>query len=107
MNSPLIIADQNMPLVETYFGHLGEVKLIAGRDIDRQAIKGAEILLVRSVTEVNSDLLQGSAVRFVGSATAGTDHIDLEYLEKIIFNLPMLPAVMPRQWCSTCSYLVA
>ena len=82
MNSPLIIADQNMPLVETYFGHLGEVKLMAGRDIDRQAIKGAEILLVRSVTEVNSDLLQGSAVRFVGSATAGTDHIDLEYLEK-------------------------
>jgi len=82
MNSPLIIADQNMPLVETYFGHLGEVKLIAGRNIDRQAIKGAEILLVRSVTEVNSDLLQGSAVRFVGSATAGTDHIDLEYLEK-------------------------
>jgi erythronate-4-phosphate dehydrogenase len=82
MNSPLIIADQNMPLVESYFGHLGEVKLMAGRDIDRQAIEGAEILLVRSVTEVNSDLLQGSAVRFVGSATAGTDHIDLEYLEK-------------------------
>jgi erythronate-4-phosphate dehydrogenase len=82
MNSPLIIADQNMPLVEDYFGPLGEVKLMAGRDIDRHAIKGAEILLVRSVTEVNSDLLQGSAVRFVGSATAGTDHIDLDYLEK-------------------------
>ena len=82
MNSPLIIADQNMPFVDAYFGHLGEVKLMAGRDIDRQAIKGAEILLVRSVTKVNSDLLQGSAVRFVGSATAGTDHIDLEYLEK-------------------------
>ena len=82
MNSPLIIADQNMPFVEDYFGQLGEVKLMAGRDIDRQAIESAEILLVRSVTEVNSDLLQGSAVRFVGSATAGTDHIDLEYLEK-------------------------
>ena len=82
MNSPLIIADQNMPFVDAYFGYLGEVKLMAGRDIDRRAIKGAEILLVRSVTEVNSDLLQGSAVRFVGSATAGTDHIDLEYLEK-------------------------
>lgn len=82
MNSPLIIADQNMPFVDAYFGHLGEVKLMAGRDIDRHAIKSAEILLVRSVTEVNSDLLQGSAVRFVGSATAGTDHIDLEYLEK-------------------------
>jgi erythronate-4-phosphate dehydrogenase len=82
MNSPLIIADQNMPLVEDYFGHLGKVKLMAGRDIDRHAIEGSEILLVRSVTEVNCDLLQGSTVRFVGSATAGTDHIDLDYLEK-------------------------
>ena len=82
MNNPFIIADQNMPFIKAYLGHLGEVKLIPGRDINCQTIKGAEILLVRSVTEVNSDLLQGSAVRFVGSATAGTDHIDLEYLEK-------------------------
>jgi erythronate-4-phosphate dehydrogenase len=82
MNSPRIIADQNMPQVEAYFGHLGEVKLMAGREIDSQAIQGAEILLVRSVTQVNQSLLEGSSVRFVGSATAGTDHIDLEYLNR-------------------------
>jgi erythronate-4-phosphate dehydrogenase len=84
MKSPRIIADQNMPFVEAYFGHLGEVKLMAGREIDRQAIQGAEILLVRSVAEVNQSLLEGSSVRFVGSATAGTDHIDLDYLENNI-----------------------
>jgi erythronate-4-phosphate dehydrogenase len=82
MNNPRIIADQNMPLVEDYFGHLGEVKLMAGREIDAQAIQGAEILLVRSVTQVNQSLLEGSSVRFVGSATAGTDHVDLDYLKK-------------------------
>jgi erythronate-4-phosphate dehydrogenase len=82
MNNPRIIADQNMPHVETYFGHLGEVKLMAGREIDSQAIQGAEILLVRSVTQVNQSLLEGSSVRFVGSATAGTDHVDLDYLKK-------------------------
>ena len=82
MNNPRIIADQNMPHVEAYFGHLGEVKLMAGREIDSQAIQGAEILLVRSVTQVNQSLLEGSSVRFVGSATAGTDHIDLEYLNR-------------------------
>jgi erythronate-4-phosphate dehydrogenase len=82
MNSPRIIADHNMPLVEAYFGHLGEVKLMAGREIDRHSIEGAEILLVRSVTQVNQSLLEGSSVRFVGSATAGTDHIDHDYLEK-------------------------
>jgi erythronate-4-phosphate dehydrogenase len=82
MNRPRIIADQNMPLVEAHFGHLGEVELMAGRDIDRHSIEGAEILLVRSVTQVNQSLLEGSSVRFVGSATAGTDHIDHDYLEK-------------------------
>ena len=82
MNNPRIIADQNMPHVEAYFGHLGEVKLMAGREIDSQAIQGAEILLVRSVTQVNQSLLEGSSVRFVGSATAGTDHVDLDYLKK-------------------------
>ena len=82
MNRPRIIADQNMPLVEAHFGHLGEVELMAGRDIDRHSIEGAEILLVRSVTQVNQSLLEGSSVRFVGSATAGTDHIDLEYLNR-------------------------
>ena len=82
MNNPRIIADQNMPHVEAYFGHLGEVKLMAGREIDSQTIQGAEILLVRSVTQVNQSLLEGSSVRFVGSATAGTDHIDLDYLNR-------------------------
>ena len=57
MTSPRIIADQNMPLVEDYFGHLGEVRLMAGRDISRISIEGAEILLVRSVTQVNQSLL--------------------------------------------------
>ncbi|MGB1382722.1 MAG: 4-phosphoerythronate dehydrogenase [Porticoccaceae bacterium] len=80
MTSPRIIADQNMPLVEDYFGQLGEVMMMPGRDINRQSIEGAEILLVRSVTQVNKSLLEGSSVRFVGSATAGTDHIDLDYL---------------------------
>lgn len=82
MTSPRIIADHNMPLVESYFGHLGDVKLMAGREIDLQAIQDAEILLVRSVTPVNQSLLEGSSVRFVGSATAGTDHIDIDYLNK-------------------------
>lgn len=75
-----IIADQNMPLVKELFSQFGEVHLLPGRDISRDNIGDAEILLVRSVTEVNRFLLEHSSVRFVGSATAGTDHIDTEYL---------------------------
>jgi erythronate-4-phosphate dehydrogenase len=45
-------------------------------------VREADILLVRSVTRVDESLLQGSAVRFVGSATIGFDHIDRDYLQQ-------------------------
>ena len=75
-----IIADQNMPLVEMLFAPFGVVRLLPGRAISAADVREADVLLVRSVTKVDRELLEGSAVRFVGSATIGTDHIDLEYL---------------------------
>ena len=62
------------------FGHFGEVRVCAGRAITRDQLRDIDVLLVRSVTEVNESLLSGSVVRFVGSATIGTDHVDLDYL---------------------------
>ena len=75
-----IIADENMPNVEALFSHLGTVELVNGRNLTHEQVKDADILLVRSVTKVTQALLAGSSVRFVGSATIGVDHIDLEYL---------------------------
>jgi erythronate-4-phosphate dehydrogenase len=75
-----IIADQNMPLVETLFAPFGRVNLLPGRSITAADVREADVLLVRSVTSVDRQLLEGSAVRFVGSATIGTDHIDKAYL---------------------------
>ena len=83
-----IIADENMPLVRELFGRYGEVVCLPGRSICAQHLGDADVLLVRSVTPVNKALLDGSAVRFVGSATIGVDHIDLVYLQKrgIVFS---------------------
>jgi erythronate-4-phosphate dehydrogenase len=75
-----IVADQNMPLAEDLFSPYGEVRLMPGRDICAADIRDADALLVRSVTQINRQLLDGSSVKFVGSATIGTDHIDQEYL---------------------------
>ena len=63
------------------FAAYGELHLLVGRDISAADVKDADILLVRSVTSVGRDLLAGSSVKFVGSATIGTDHIDLNYLD--------------------------
>ena len=77
-----IIADQNIPFVKECFSSIGDVTLCAGREITPAAVKDADLLLVRSVTNVNAQLLDGSKVKFVATATIGTDHIDLDYLQK-------------------------
>jgi len=76
-----IVADENIPYVKEAFGSLGEVVTLPGRRVDAASVRDAEMLLVRSITAVNSALLEGSNVRFVGTATIGTDHVDEEYLE--------------------------
>ncbi|MBU3054855.1 4-phosphoerythronate dehydrogenase PdxB [Pseudomonas indica] len=75
-----ILADENIPLVDAFFGGFGEIRRLPGRAIDRSSLGDSEVLLVRSVTEVNRELLEGSRVRFVGTCTIGTDHLDLDYL---------------------------
>jgi erythronate-4-phosphate dehydrogenase len=77
-----IIADENIPCVERAFASLGEVSLLPGRGMQAAQVRDADILLVRSVTRVDSSLLEGSSVRFVGSATIGFDHVDRNYLQQ-------------------------
>jgi erythronate-4-phosphate dehydrogenase len=75
----LIVADENIPLLDAFFAGFGEIRRVAGRSIDRESLQGADVLLVRSVTKVDRALLEGSNVRFVGTCTIGTDHLDLDY----------------------------
>jgi len=77
-----IIADQNIPFVEKAFSEFGSVTLMNGRDITKKCLENAEMLLVRSITKVNKELLEGTPVRFIATATIGTDHVDLEYLQE-------------------------
>lgn len=63
------------------FSDYGEVRLFSGRQLRRADLDSVDVLLVRSVTQVNHELLGGSSVRIVGTATAGTDHLDFDYLD--------------------------
>ena len=76
-----ILADENIPAAEHYFGALGQVRPVNGRKLNSSALADVDALLVRSVTTVNKDLLEGTPVRFVGTATSGFDHIDRSYLQ--------------------------
>jgi len=78
----LIAADTNIPFVKECFSSIGEVMVMPGRAISAERITETDCLLVRSVTGVDKDLLEGSSVKFVGTATVGYDHIDSEYLRR-------------------------
>ena len=76
-----IIADENIPFVKDCFSSIGQVITLSGRTMEASAVKDADILLVRSITKVNADLLDNSGIKFVATATIGTEHIDTQYLQ--------------------------
>ena len=75
-----ILVDENMPYARELFSRLGEVRAVPGRAIPTDALTDADALMVRSVTKVNEALLGDKAIKFVGTATAGTDHVDQSWL---------------------------
>ncbi|MBM4172415.1 MAG: 4-phosphoerythronate dehydrogenase, partial [Ignavibacteria bacterium] len=75
-----IIADESIPQVKEAFGSFGKIELCSGREITGEILHDADVLLVRSITTVNETLLKKSSIKFVGTVTIGTDHIDQKYL---------------------------
>ncbi|GEK49164.1 erythronate-4-phosphate dehydrogenase [Bisbaumannia pacifica] len=76
-----IIVDANIPAAEACFGELGEVRRLPGRQLPPEALAEAEVLITRSITRVDRALLdQAPRLRFVGTCTIGTDHIDRQAL---------------------------
>ena len=65
------------------FSSFGEITTLPGRLITQESLLDCEILIVRSRTKVNKQLLDGTKVRIVGSTVDGLDHIDENYLKNI------------------------
>ena len=77
-----ITIDENIANAEEVFSRLGITGLLPGREITNETLKNSDALIVRSITNVNEELLRGTKVKFVGTATIGSDHIDTGYLFK-------------------------
>ncbi|MFG6175763.1 4-phosphoerythronate dehydrogenase PdxB [Halomonas sp. THAF12] len=71
-----IVVDANVPAARECFAPLGEVVAVPGREIDAAVVREADALVVRSITRVDESLVAGSRLRFVGTCTIGTDHVD-------------------------------
>ncbi|GLS91515.1 erythronate-4-phosphate dehydrogenase [Psychromonas marina] len=84
-----IYIDENIPYAKQFFSDFGELHFFSGRTVTAEQLIDADILLVRSITNVDEKLLHlNKCLKFVGTATIGTDHIDQQYLQQrdITFN---------------------
>lgn len=77
-----VVCDQNLLVEPSQLPSFTELIKINGRQIKASDVQDADVLLVRSVTRVDESLLEGSSVKFVGTATSGTDHLDINYLNR-------------------------
>jgi erythronate-4-phosphate dehydrogenase len=77
------VVDDAIPLTPLLHRIIGEVVCLPGRDISAAVVRDADVLLVRSITPVDERLVAGSRLRFIGTATAGHDHIDAEAMDRL------------------------
>ncbi|MCJ2375489.1 4-phosphoerythronate dehydrogenase [Vibrio sp. ZSDZ34] len=78
-----IIVDEAMPYAVDLFGQLGEVIAKPGRELTADDLIDVDALMIRSITKVNESLLEkANALKFIGTATAGMDHVDQDVLKQ-------------------------
>ncbi|MEJ2110881.1 MAG: erythronate-4-phosphate dehydrogenase, partial [Acidobacteriota bacterium] len=87
----IVTIDEAIPYWEEAFSDFGEIRPFSGRNLERKAIADADALIVRSITRVNASLLEGSSVRFVASASAGIDHVNLVHLREMNIGFGYAP----------------
>lgn len=77
-----IIADDKIPFLKGVFEPYANIEYYPGKDISHSIVKNADALIVRTRTKCNRDLLSGTKIKIVTTATIGTDHIDINYCDQ-------------------------
>lgn len=77
-----VIADDKIPFLRDALEPFLDIEYMPGASISNEAVRKADALIIRTRTKCNESLLEGSAVKFIATATIGYDHIDTEYCKK-------------------------
>ena len=95
----LIIIDKGIPFLDGVFGSDIEVLHLAPEDITADVVREADALFVRTRTRIDKELLAGSKVRFVATATIGFDHIDQDYCREAGIHWVSCPGCNAQAVC--------
>jgi erythronate-4-phosphate dehydrogenase len=77
-----IIADNKIPYLQGALEPFAELTYLPGGDIKKEHLLDADALIIRTRTKCNAELLEGTTVKFIATATIGYDHIDTDYCDK-------------------------
>jgi erythronate-4-phosphate dehydrogenase len=94
-----VIIDKGIPFLEGVFPPEIEVLHLSPEEITSQSVRNADALIVRTRTHINRNLLQGSRVRFVATATIGFDHIDQDYCREAGIHWVSCPGCNAQAVC--------
>ena len=94
-----IIIDKGIPFLQGVFPSEIEVKFLPPEEITADSVRKADALFVRTRTQINKELLHGSQVRFVATATIGFDHIDQDYCREAGIHWVSCPGCNAQAVC--------
>ena len=102
-----VIIDKGIPFLEGVFPPEIEVLHLSPEDITPESVRYADALFVRTRTQINKELLQGSNIRFVATATIGFDHIDQDYCREAGIHWVSCPGCNAQAVCDYVEEAIA
>ncbi|MCL2502118.1 MAG: DUF3410 domain-containing protein [Bacteroidales bacterium] len=78
-----IVVDADIPYIQGVLEPYAEVCYVQGGSIDRRCLDGVHGLVVRTRTKCGPALLDGTDIAFIGTATVGVDHVDMDYCRRM------------------------
>ena len=102
-----VVIDNGIPFLEGVFPPEIEVLHLSPEDITPEAVRYADALFVRTRTRINKELLHGSNIRFVATATIGFDHIDQDYCREAGIHWVSCPGCNAQAVCDYVEEAIA
>ena len=102
-----VVIDKGIPFLEGVFPPEIEVLHLSPEDITPEAVRYADALFVRTRTRINKELLHGSNIRFVATATIGFDHIDQDYCREAGIHWVSCPGCNAQAVCDYVEEAIA
>ena len=102
-----IIIDKGIPFLQGVFPSEIEVKFLPPEEITADSVRKADALFVRTRTRINKELLHGSQVRFIATATIGFDHIDQDYCREAGIHWVSCPGCNAQAVCDYVEEAIA